>query len=128
MSGESPALRVVVRGLIAEARIGVGEEERAKAQRLRLDLELAVDPPPDLGPGFSDDLDAVYDYGRLRDRLHGLCRDNTARLLETLAEAIARDCLSDPRVRRVRVRIEKPDIFAEVEGIGIEIERQRPRS
>lgn len=128
MSAGGPDLRVVVRGLIAEARIGVSAQERARPQRLRLDLELAVDPPADLGPGFSDDLEAVYDYGRLRDRLHALCAGNEAALLETLADRIARDCLSDPRVRRARVRIEKPDIFAEVKGIGIEIERQRSMS
>ena len=122
----APRLKVVVRGLIAEARIGVPEEERAAPQRLRLDLELEVTPPAELGPGFSDELAEVYDYGRLRDRLHALCRDNEARLLETLAERIAGDCLEDPKVLRVRVRIEKPDIFEEAEGIGIELERQRP--
>lgn len=117
-----PGLRVVIRGLIAEARIGVGEEERAAPQRLRLDLELAVEPPADLGPDFADDIAAVYDYAALRARLHELCRANRARLLETLAERIARDCLSDPRVLRARVRIEKPDIFPDCEGVGVEIE------
>ena len=125
MSG-APGLKVVVRGLIAEARIGVSEEERGRPQRLRLDLELEVAPPDDLGPGFSDDLAEVFDYGALRDRLHSLCRKNDAKLLETLADRIARDCLEDPRVRRARVRIEKPDIFDEVEGIGVEVERQSP--
>lgn len=122
----APGLKVVVRGLIAEARIGVPEEERAVPQRLRLDLELEVTPPRELGPSFSDELDEVYDYGRLRDRLHRLCRENEARLLETLADRIARDCLEDSRVRRVRVRIEKPDIFDDSEGVGVEVERQNP--
>ncbi|MEX0922036.1 MAG: dihydroneopterin aldolase [Rhodovibrionaceae bacterium] len=121
-----PSLKVVIRGLIAEARIGVGAEERAAPQRLRLDLELAVAPPADLGPDFSDDIAAVYDYGALRARLHELCRGSAAKLLETLAERIARDCLSDPRVLRARVRIEKPDIFPDCDGIGVEIELPSP--
>lgn len=125
MSAET-SLKVVVRGLIAEARIGVSEAERARPQRLRLDLELAVTPPAGLGPDFSDDLEEVLDYAELCARLRELCRANRAKLVETLAERIARDCLEDARVERVRVRIEKPDIFADVEGVGVEIERQRP--
>lgn len=125
MSGpdaDRASLKVVIRGLIAEARIGVGEEERATPQRLRLDVELAVAPPAGLGPNFADDIGAVYDYGALRARLISLCRENDSKLLETLADRILRDCLGDPRVIRARVRIEKPDIFEDCEGIGIEIE------
>jgi dihydroneopterin aldolase len=46
-------------------------------------------------------------------------------LIETLAERIARQCLSDGRVQRVRVRIEKPDVARSFKGVGIEIERDR---
>lgn len=123
----APSLKVVLRGLIAEARIGVTEEERARPQRLRLDVELQVSPPDGLGPDFADEIETVLDYGLLRERLLRLCGDNRAKLLETLADRIARDCLADSRVRHARVRIEKPDIFSGIEGIGVEIERHASR-
>jgi dihydroneopterin aldolase len=44
-------------------------------------------------------------------------------LLETLAEEIAAICLQDGRVRSVRVRVEKLDIFPDAASVGVEIER-----
>ena len=44
-------------------------------------------------------------------------------LVETLAEDIAVLCLEDTRVRSVRIRVEKLDVIAETESVGIEIER-----
>jgi len=46
-------------------------------------------------------------------------------LVETLAERIAGDCLADARVAAVRVRIEKPDVIANAQAVGVEIVRTR---
>ena len=46
-------------------------------------------------------------------------------LVETLAEKIAALCLVDERVRSVRIRAEKLDVYAEAASVGIEIERRR---
>lgn len=46
------------------------------------------------------------------------------RLVETLAERIAAGVLVDNRVKVVRVRIEKLDVFEEIEAVGVEIERR----
>ena len=45
-------------------------------------------------------------------------------LVETLAERIAAGVLADNRVKVVRVRIEKLDVFEEIEAVGVEIERR----
>ena len=44
-------------------------------------------------------------------------------LVEPLAEEIADMCLGDGRVRVVRVRVEKLDVFDEAASVGVEIER-----
>jgi dihydroneopterin aldolase len=44
-------------------------------------------------------------------------------LVETLAEEVAAMCLQDRRVRSVRVRVEKLDVFPDVTSVGVEIER-----
>jgi dihydroneopterin aldolase len=46
-------------------------------------------------------------------------------LLETLAEGVAAACFFDARVTAAKVRIEKLDRYADVSGVGIEIERRR---
>src|SRR3546814_2748442 len=47
------------------------------------------------------------------------------RLVETLAERLADECLADRRVLSVRVRVEKLDVFADASSVGVEIERIR---
>ncbi|MGY9002825.1 MAG: dihydroneopterin aldolase, partial [Rhodospirillales bacterium] len=43
--------------------------------------------------------------------------------VETLGDDIASMCLEDLRVRSVRVRIEKLDVFEDATSVGVEIER-----
>ena len=45
-----------------------------------------------------------------------------------MAEDIAAMCLEDPRVRSVRVRVEKLDILENAESVGVEIERFNSRA
>ena len=54
-----------------------------------------------------------------------LVQSGHVNLIETLAERIAANCLADPRVLSIRVRIEKPDALPSCRSVGIEIERRR---
>jgi len=118
---EVTAQRIIVRDLSLSCRIGVTAEERARRQRIRLNLAVEVIPDP---PG-EDRIAEVVDYGNLVDRVRRTCLQANVRLLETLAEQVAGDCFFDPRIVSVRVRIEKLDRYADVGGIGIELERRR---
>lgn len=114
--------RIHVRDLVLKTRIGVHQHERLAYQRIRLNLELTVDYAKPLG----DDLDNVLCYARLVTGIRGVVGARHVNLIETLADDIAQMCLEDSRVRAVRVRIEKLDVFPEAESVGIEIERRRP--
>jgi 7,8-dihydroneopterin aldolase/epimerase/oxygenase len=46
--------------------------------------------------------------------------------VEALATDLAKQCLSDPRVHSVRVRVEKPAILPGCRSVGVEIERSQP--
>ena len=48
--------------------------------------------------------------------------------VEALASDIARLCLEDPKVVKVRVRVEKPGAVRFSRSVGVEIERSRPES
>jgi dihydroneopterin aldolase len=65
----------------------------------------------------------VLDYGAVVEAVTRLVQKEHVHLIETLAERIAGQCLSDGRVKRARVRIEKPDVLPAVRSVGIEIER-----
>jgi 7,8-dihydroneopterin aldolase/epimerase/oxygenase len=118
---EVTAQRIIVRDLSLSCRIGVTDEERARRQRIRLNLILEVVP----NPPSEDRIAEVVHYGHLVDRVRRTCLQANVQLLETLAEQIAANCFFDPRIVSVRVRVEKLDRYADVGGIGIELERRR---
>lgn len=118
------ALRhVFVRDLVLECRIGIYDQEKAKPQRVRINLDLAVreDSQP-----IGDDYDRVVCYERIVTKARGIAEDGHVNLVETLAERLAGICLQDPRVRSCRVRVEKLDVFADALSVGVEIERDSP--
>jgi dihydroneopterin aldolase len=122
---------VFLRDMTLLASVGVHAFEHEARQRIRLNVDLAVlDEGGPLGRPFSlaapakDDLLRVVDYEAVANRVRGIVTAEHVRLLETLAERIAEACLEDARVRIVRVRVEKLDIFADMESVGIEIERR----
>lgn len=100
--------------------LGIHAEERAAPQRVVLSVWMDcryTAPPPDR-------IDAVVDYDFLRTGIRKLAADRHFDLQETLVEAVAALAFADPRVVRVRVRSQKPDIYPDA-AIGCEIERTR---
>jgi 7,8-dihydroneopterin aldolase/epimerase/oxygenase len=110
---------VFIRDLMLSCKIGVHRHEQARTQRVRINLDLAVRDDRDL----HDDLANVVCYERITNAVRAVVSGRHIKLLETLAEEIARICLEDGRVRSVRVRVEKLDIFPDATSVGVEIER-----
>ena len=124
--GTAPAgsLRtVVVRDFDLPCAIGVAAAERARPQTVRINVELVVDAS---GPVRDEDLTSVVDYSCLVRRLRDAVAGPPVRLVETLAERLAGTCWFDHRIRIVRLRVEKLDIYRDIAGIGIAIERRAP--
>jgi len=118
--------RVFIRRLAVEARLGVYPQEEAQPQRVLIDLELlAEDDAAPHGIG-SEDLARVVDYEAVANIARRLALAGHTRLAETLGERIACAVLaSDARLAAVRVTVEKPDIIADVAGVGVTVERLR---
>ena len=114
--------RVFVHDLEIVASIGVYEHEKRYEQRVLISADLWVRDDYD---GISDRLADVFDYDKVLDDIVRLAESEHVNLNETLAERIARQCLADPRVERVRVNIAKPDVARSCRSVGIEIERDR---
>ncbi len=117
-----PPRRVFVRDLEILASVGIFEVEVRYEQRIIVGLEVDVIDSYD---GVSERIGDVYDYGKLVRDTEMLCQSRHFKLIETLAEAIASQCLADARVLAVAVRIEKPDIMTNCRAVGIEIKRGR---
>lgn len=118
---DSGVRHVFLRDMVLPARIGIYEHEHATPQRVRVNVDLGVDE----GSEEADELVHVVDYERVADAVRAIVAEGHVRLVETLAERIARACLADPRVRFTRVRVEKLDVFPDAVSAGVEVERTR---
>ena len=117
------ALRhVFIRDFIVECLIGVYEHEKRSPQRVRINLDLAVDEGEH---PIIDDILNVVSYETMADGILAIADEGHVNLVETLAERIAGMCFDDQRVDSVRVRIEKLDILENAGSVGVEIERFR---
>jgi len=114
--------RMFIRDLVLSAYIGVHRHEKAGRQRVRLNVDLDV--AEDAG-ATGDRLTDVVCYETMANRIRAATCSGHVNLVETLAERIAEICLSDPRVARAKVRIEKLDIFPDAVSAGVEIERRQ---
>jgi dihydroneopterin aldolase len=111
-----------IRELRVPCHIGTTEPERARLQEVSLDITLHVGLAE---AGRSDRLEDTVDYGELAARLTALVGSSSFHLLEALAEAVASDCLRDPRVSRVEVQLDKPRAVPLAGSAAVRIVRER---
>jgi dihydroneopterin aldolase len=109
-----------VRDYTRTVEIGAFASERGVAQRIRFNIVLEVSHHT---AAQDDDVDKVISYDTITEAVETELTAERINLLETLAERVARRCLSDPRALRVFVRIEKLDRIPGT--LGVEIVRAR---
>ncbi|MGZ5399793.1 MAG: dihydroneopterin aldolase [Nocardioides sp.] len=105
-----------IRGIECFGHHGVFDHERRDGQVFVIDLTLALDTRP---AAASDDLQDTVDYGSLVAQVKNAVESDPVDLIETLAQRVARVCLSERRVQWVDVSVHKPGapidaVFADV--------------
>jgi len=111
---------VTVRGLVLPCRIGIRASERERSQRVRISVDLDA---ADAFPGESRR--RIIKYEKIVAAIRELAAAGHIDLCEGVAERICTACFADPRVERVRVWVEKLDVFPDAEGVGAILERAR---
>jgi len=114
--------RIEIRDLLLRGILGINDEEREKKQDILVNLTLFADLRP---AGSSDDISDTANYRTITKRVIEHVEQAGRFTVEALAADIARLCLEDPRVSRVRVRLEKPGALRFARSVGVEIERRR---
>ncbi|MCS7223941.1 MAG: dihydroneopterin aldolase [Armatimonadetes bacterium] len=97
---------LIVKGLTTLSRVGCLPTEQKVPQPIEVDLELELE----LGRAAAEDsLRDALDYRRVCDLTRSLLENNSYRLLEAAAFAIAKEVLACfPQVQRVKLQIRKP--------------------
>lgn len=113
--------RLFLREVLLDANIGIHAFERRAQQRLVINVDLFV--PLAVSTPQHDQIEEVVDYDFVRNTVQARIAQGHINLQETLVDDIARALLAHPGVAAVRVASEKPDVYDDVEAVGVEVFR-----
>ena len=111
---------ILIRDLRVDALIGIHKRERHVHQTLSIDLDIGI---PGTTVFASDKVSDTIDYEQASLRIGELAASQPFRLVETLAERIARLLLDDMGAPWVRVSVAKIGILGNAKFVGVTIER-----
>jgi FolB domain-containing protein len=115
--------QVFISDLLVRGIIGINDWEREKPQNINLNIVLFANLRK---AGETDDISYSINYRTITKKAQAHAETAQRLTVEALAEDIARLCLEEPNVVRVRVRVEKPGAARFARSVGVEIERSRP--
>jgi dihydroneopterin aldolase len=111
--------RIRIESLRVMASVGILEHELRSRQQLLITMEIEQPQAPSL-PG-ADDVRHVLDYRQLREIAKAESEGPHVNMLETLAGRIAARLAALPGVGLARVRVVKPNIFPDCDGVAVEV-------
>ena len=103
--------------------IGAHEFEKKGEQRVIVNVDLYV--PLELNTPSQDDLREVVDYDFMRQTIADIIAGGHIHLQETLCDEIVKRMLAHPQVQATRVSTEKPDVYPDCQGVGVEVFRSK---
>lgn len=111
--------RIFLRNYALDVNIGIHDFERQGAQRVVINVDLFLDL--DRTTPHQDKIFEVVDYDFIRQSICERVGRGHINLQETLCDDIARTLLAHVAVRAVRVSTEKPDVYPQCDGVGVEV-------
>ena len=124
LSGVVPAslrvrsARIVLEALEVRADIGFHDFEIGSPQRLLVTVEVWL---KDSSAPADDHPAAAWNYDFLRTEVAELAAARRYNLQETLAHAIFERLAALRGVQALRVRLSKPDVYADAAAVGVEV-------
>ena len=115
--------RIFLDRLRVQASVGILDHELLSKQQLLINLAVEMPHAPTLPE--ADTVQHVLDYRQLREAAHHEAQAGHVNMLETLVGRIAHRLLALPGVALARVRVVKPNIFPDCDGVAVEVEAQR---
>ncbi len=111
---------VQIKDLLVRAVIGVNDWERRARQDVLINICMFTDTR---AAGKTDNIADALNYRSVAKRVIALAEGSQFFLVERLAEEIARVCVQEFGVERVRVEVEKPGAVRFARSVGVVIER-----
>ena len=115
--------RLFLRDHEVQVHIGAHDFEKGVSQRLIFNVALFV--PYEGSTPVSDSLSEVVDYDFVRELIARRIARGHVELQETLCDELVQQMLAHPQVRAVRLSTQKPDVYPDCTGVGVEVFRMK---
>ena len=119
---KTPSYKILIKSLVLNASIGIHEFEKKKKQKISISLEIDAE---DNIPYVNHKIENFVSYEFIVKDIKKLINKGHVELLETLGENIFEICFNDPRIQKVKVKLEKLEVFSEADSVGIEVQRSK---
>ena len=114
---------VKITGLSAKGFHGVLDSEKQRGQKFIIDVEMSVSVS-----NLKDDLSKTVNYAQAAQLIHDQITGKPVRLIETLAENIAKTLLKEFKtVKKVKVIVHKPKAPISLKFLDVSVEITRKR-
>ncbi len=114
--------KIHIRDLALRCIIGVNHDERTVKQDVIINVILFTDTRR---AGQTDILEDSVDYCTVKKAILSLVENSEFMLIEKLADEIAKVCLDDSKVQKVKVTVDKPGALRYTRSVAVEIVRTR---
>jgi dihydroneopterin aldolase len=109
---------VEIRDLCLQGIVGVHDHERRQKQEIIVNISFNYDSSR---AALTDELKDAVDYQALKDRVVGLVESSQFVLLEKLANEILREVMSESRIDRATVSVEKPAALPPARSVSLKV-------
>ena len=114
--------KIFIKNLRANGILGIYPHERQTPQEILINVTVYADTHQ---AAETDDIANCVNYDALAKRLKSHAENAARHTAEALANDLAEICLREQRVKKVILRVEKPDAVPSAQSVGVEIERTR---
>ena len=111
--------KIHIEQLDVYTRVGVPEEERAKPQRLTVNISLW---PYQQTSDLADHIGRTVNYSAVADETKNFLRDQSLKLIETLAERLANHLLKNFPIQKVTIELRK-FVLQDVKYVSVTVTR-----
>ena len=114
--------KIIIKEAQFRCNIGVSKEERAKKQNIVVDAELFFGIKKS---SSTDDIKHTINYSQIHSLIKNIAEKKEYKLIETLAENIAKGILNNYTIKKVIIRVKKSKALAKknVRYAAVEITR-----
>lgn len=114
--------KIFIKNLRVEGILGIHTHEQRTPQTILINAIVTTDIRQ---AAEHDDIQKTVNYSTLMKEIIQFIKSSHYRTIEALIEALAQMIMKDERIEEVWLRIEKPNVLAEADSVGVEITRKR---